>query len=96
MGKWLDVLKNYAAHDIFKKLWAADEMGLFFKAQPSQTPTLKEKIYTGEKSFTIMVGYNMDRTEKLSLLVIRKVVKPCCFKNVKIYQFPTLAAKIHG
>ena len=78
-----DILKRYKQCDIFN----VDECGLFFRVLPDKTLTFKkEKCVGGKKSkerLTILLGANMDGSEKLRPLVIGKFLKPRCFKNVK-------------
>ena len=77
------ILSTYAPEDIYN----ADEMGLFYKMQPT-----KSMVHSGEDGrggkrskdrLTVMPCSNMTGTDKLPLLVIGKAQKPRCFKNVK-------------
>lgn len=75
--------KEFSPRDIFN----ADETGLFFKAHPSRTLTMKGEKCSGGKfskeRITVMVACNMDGSEKIPLLVIGKSAKPRCFQKVK-------------
>lgn len=70
-----------------KDIFNVDETGLFFKCTPNKTLAFKdEKCHGGKLSkerLTLLVGANMDGTEKLPLLMIGKSANPRCFKNVK-------------
>jgi transposase len=85
--KWKDelpkLLAKYRASDIFN----ADELGLFYKCTPDKTYTMKGEQCKGGKTskerVTVLVGANMDGSEKLPLLMIGKSRKPRCFKGVK-------------
>ena len=77
------IIENTQDKDIFN----VDETGLFFKCTPAKTLAFKgEKCSGGKHSkdrITLLVGANMDGTEKLPLLMIGKSRNPRCFKNVK-------------
>lgn len=77
------VLKEYEPKNIFN----VDETGLFFKCMPSKTYKFKEDPCSGGKNskerVTVLVGANMDGTEKLPLLLIGKSASPHCFRHVK-------------
>lgn len=79
-----NLLSGYAEQDIFN----VDETGLFWKLLPSKTLTFKgDRCTSGKKSkerITVLVGSNMDGSEKLPLFVIGKSLKPRCFKNATI------------
>ncbi|KAM7296881.1 tigger transposable element-derived protein 6-like, partial [Ixodes scapularis] len=76
-------LEGYTPRDIFN----ADETALFFKLLPDKTITYKgENCGGGERSkkrVIVLVVANMTGTEKLTLLVIGKSMKPRCFKNIR-------------
>ena len=87
VDQWLsDVFPNlvegYAPDNIFN----ADETGLFWRLLPDKTMAFKgDKCHGGKKSkerITLMVGANMDGSEKLPLLAIGKFAKPRCFNGV--------------
>lgn len=77
------ILKRYKHCDIF----IVDECGLFYRVLPDKTLCFKnEKCKRGKKKSKeklTFLGANMDRSEKLRPLVIKKFKKPRCFKNVK-------------
>lgn len=77
-------LGKYEPKDVFN----LDETGLFWKLLPNKTMAFKgERCTAGKKSkerLTVVVGANMDGSEKLPLLVIGKSAKPRCFKNAEI------------
>ncbi|XP_063230823.1 tigger transposable element-derived protein 4-like [Bacillus rossius redtenbacheri] len=62
-------------------------LAFFFKCTPDKTLAFKsEKCHGGKLSkerVTLLVGANMDGSEKLPLLKIGKSANPRCFKNVK-------------
>ncbi|XP_064414219.1 tigger transposable element-derived protein 4-like [Latimeria chalumnae] len=77
------LLIGYQPRDIFN----INETGLFYKLLPNRTLALKgEECHGGKHSkerITLLVGSNMDGSEKLKLLVIGKTKQPRCFKGVK-------------
>lgn len=77
------VCEQYKPNDIFN----VDECGLFYRLLPDKTLTFKnEKCIGGKKSkerLTILLGSNMDGSEKLKPIVIGKSKNPRCFKRVK-------------
>lgn len=81
--KVVQIIKHAQDRDIFN----VDETGLFFKCTPAKTLAFKgEKCSGGKHSkdrITLLVGANMDGTEKLPLLMIGKSRNPRCFKNVR-------------
>lgn len=78
-----ELIEGYEPKDIFN----IDETGLFFKCMPNKTLTFKGEKCSGRKNskerVTVLVGANMDGSEKLPLLMIGKSAKPRCFKSVK-------------
>ena len=85
--QWKDklgsLLKDYDAKDVFN----VDETGLFFRLLPEKTMAFKGEVCSGGKKskerVTVLVGANMDGSEKLKLFVIGKSKNPRCFKHVK-------------
>nr|XP_014353309.1 PREDICTED: tigger transposable element-derived protein 4-like [Latimeria chalumnae] len=77
------LLIGYQPRNIFN----INETGLFYTLLPNRILTLKgEECHGGKHSkekITLLVGSNMDGSEKLKLLVIGKVKQPRCFKGVK-------------
>ncbi|XP_053259070.1 tigger transposable element-derived protein 4 [Podarcis raffonei] len=88
-------LKVYQPNDIFNM----KETGLFYQMLPSPTFTFKGETFSlgklGKEKITVVVGVNMDASEKLPLLVIGKNKTPCCFQGVTSlpveYQSTTMA-----
>ena len=86
-NKWFkklpNLIKEYEPKDIFN----VDELGLFYRLLPSKTYAEKnKKCFLGKKSkerITILLGSNMDGSEKLDLMIIGKSKNPRCFKNIK-------------
>lgn len=78
-----DIIKNYEPRNVFN----ADESGLFYQCLPSSTFAFKgDRCFGGKNSkqrLSILVGANMDGSEKLPLLMIGKSKQPACFRNVK-------------
>ena len=87
VDQWLSslptLIEGYEPHNIFN----ADETGLFFKLLPDKTLGFKKEPCHGGKHskerITVLVGANVDGSEKLPLFVIGKSKKPRCFKNVR-------------
>lgn len=88
-GEWLRGLSNLIADYEPSNIFNVDETGLFFKCLPNKTFTFKGERCSGGKNskerLTILVGANMDGSEKLPLLMIGKSAKPRCFKDVKSF-----------
>ena len=89
MDHWLTqilpgLIEGYTPSNIFN----ADETGLFWRLLPDKTLAFKgDKCHGGKLSkerITLVVGANMDGTEKLPLLAIGKFAKLQCFKGVQI------------
>ncbi|XP_043828483.1 tigger transposable element-derived protein 4 [Dromiciops gliroides] len=76
-------LTDYHPKDIFN----VKETGLLYRMLPTNTFAFKgEACSIGKQSkerITLVVGANMDGSEKLPLLVIGKNKNPHCFNNVK-------------
>lgn len=85
--KWKGELVKMIQETPPKNIFNADETGLFYKCTPDKTMTFKGERCSGGKlskdRITLMVGANMDGSEKLPLLMIGKSANPRCFKNVK-------------
>lgn len=77
------LLQKYQPKDLFN----CDETGLFFKCLPNQTHAFKNDkcfgVKTGKERVTVLIGANMDGTEKLKLLLIGKSKNPRCLKGLK-------------
>ncbi|XP_051820496.1 tigger transposable element-derived protein 4 [Antechinus flavipes] len=76
-------LNDYHPKDIFN----LKETGLLYRMLPTNTFAFKgEACSVGKlckERITLVVGANMDGSEKLPLLIIGKHKNPHCFKNVK-------------
>ncbi|XP_057658528.1 tigger transposable element-derived protein 4-like [Diorhabda carinulata] len=70
-----------------RNIFNVDETALFYECTPNKTFAFKgEDCSSGKLSklrVTVLVGANVDGSEKLPLLVIGKSANPRCFKNVK-------------
>jgi hypothetical protein len=77
------LIENYQPKDVFN----ADETGLFFKCLPDKTLTFKNEKCHGEKHskerVTLLLGANMDGSEKLKIFLIGKSKQPRCFRNIR-------------
>lgn len=77
------LLSEYEEKDVFN----LDETALFFKMMPNKTLAVKTDSCFGGKAskerLTILLGANMDGSEKLPLLAIGKSANPRSFKNVR-------------
>uniref|UniRef100_A0A1B6KQS9 HTH CENPB-type domain-containing protein n=1 Tax=Graphocephala atropunctata TaxID=36148 RepID=A0A1B6KQS9_9HEMI len=86
-NQWKQDLEEMIQDRDPKNIFNVDETGLFFKCTPDKTLAFKdEKCHGGKLSkerVTLLVGANMDGSEKLPLLMIGKSASPRCFKNVK-------------
>jgi len=87
---------NYAPRDIFN----ADESGLLYKCLPDRTLTFKgEKCHGGKHSkerVTILFTANMDGSEKLKPLLIRKSAKPSASKASNHFRSHIIRTEKHG
>ena len=81
-GQLQNVLSRYDPKDVYN----ADETGLFCKLLPENSLGFKGTVNHGSKQpktkITVLVGANMDGSDKLPLFVIGKSAKPRAFKNV--------------
>lgn len=77
------LLQSYSPSDIFN----ADEFALFWRALPLKTYAFKGDKCSGGKHakdrISVLIGANMDGSEKLPLLVIGKSKTQRCFKHTK-------------
>ena len=84
---WFNELPNLIKDYEPKNIFNVDELGLFYKLLPNKTYRIRgEKFSGGKKSkerITVLLGGNMDGSEKLELVVIVKSRNPRCFKNIK-------------
>jgi len=78
-----DIIKDCEPRNVFN----ADETGLYWRAIPDGTLAFKNAEAAGSKiaknRVTLLLGCNMDRSEKLEPLTIGKSKNLRCFKNVK-------------
>ncbi|XP_075469458.1 tigger transposable element-derived protein 4 [Ascaphus truei] len=83
---YLNVLPNYLNDFPASNVFNTKETGLFYHMLPSNTVAFKgETCPIGRLSrerITVMVGANLDGSEKLPLLVIGKHKTPHCFRSV--------------
>jgi hypothetical protein len=84
---WKVQLSNLMQGKNPKDIFNLDETGLFYQCLPDKTLTLKNQKCNGGKlskhRITVLVGANMDGSEKLPLLVIGKYANPRCMKGVR-------------
>lgn len=84
---WKDKLGNIISDFADRDVFNVDKTGLFYKCTPDKTMVFKKETVSGGKHskdrITVLVGANMDGSEKLPLLIIGKSQNPRCFKNVK-------------
>ena len=82
-----DIVRDYSADDIF----SCDETGLYFRALPDRTLSVKGESSKGIKSskerVTLMFACS-STGEKLQPLVIGKSKKLRCFKNIDLKKLP--------
>lgn len=86
-SKLLLILKDYSPRDVYN----ADETGLYYRAMPNKTFSLKNDKCTGRKAakqrLTILLCANMEG-EKEDPLIIGKSKNPRCFKGSHINKLP--------
>lgn len=89
---WKDMLVEMIGDTDDKDVFNVDKTGLFYKCTSDKTMTFKKETCSGgqrsKERITVLVGANMDGSEKLPLLVIGKSKNPRCFKNVKSKAVP--------
>lgn len=80
-GKLEAILQKYPPSDIYN----ADETGLFWMMLPENSLGFAGQAHHGKKQpktrVTVLVGANMDGSDKLPLLIIGKSMKPRAFKK---------------
>jgi hypothetical protein len=89
VDKWLTetlpyLLERYDPSDVYN----ADETGLFYQCLPNKTFTFRghaasRPVKESKQRLTLLLGANMDGSDKLEPLVIGKAANPRCFKGVK-------------
>lgn len=81
-----NVLPNLMSGYEEKNIFNMDECALFFNLLPNKTFAFKGENCCGGKSskerVTVLLGSNMNGSEKLPLLIVGKSKKPRCFKNI--------------
>uniref|UniRef100_H3A9N6 HTH CENPB-type domain-containing protein n=1 Tax=Latimeria chalumnae TaxID=7897 RepID=H3A9N6_LATCH len=88
-------LKNYSMRDLYN----VDETGLFYQLLSRKTLASSDDNCAGTKrskqQITLLIGTNMDRSDRMLPLFIGKFGKPRCFKNVNVlpltYQYNSKA-----
>ncbi|NXF37952.1 TIGD4 protein, partial [Nyctibius bracteatus] len=82
-----NVLPYYLSDSQPKNVFYMQESGLLYQMLPNKTFGFKGETHSVRKlskeRITVVVGTNMDGSEKLPLLVIGKNKSPRCFKDVK-------------
>ena len=87
--KWfVDTLPTLIAHYEPKDIFNVDETGLFYQCLPNKTFTFRGEnvsraVKESKQRLTMLVGANIDGSEKVDLLIIGKSANPRCFKGVK-------------
>lgn len=84
---WKELLKDMISDRDPKNIFNVDEAGLFYQCTPDKSLAFKNEKCTGGKyskqRITLLIGANMDGSEKLPLFMIGKSANPRCFKNIK-------------
>ena len=76
------LLSNYDLKDIYN----TDEFGLFHQMHPEKSLHLKkEQCIGGKQSKVKITGMAVSNAlgDKISIFLVSKLVKPCCFKGIK-------------
>ena len=86
-SNWLkDVLPKLIEAYQLTDIYNADETGVFYQLMPNKTLARKEDDCTGMKKskqrVTLLLGANMDASDRLHPRLIGKFVNPRCLKNV--------------
>ena len=80
-SKLSGLLEGYSPDCIYN----VDETGLFYRCLPNRTLTFKGEHYHGGKMskerLTLLLGANMDGSDKIDPLVIGKSARPRCFRT---------------
>ena len=83
-----ELIKSYEPRNVYN----VDETGLFYQMLPHRTLAFKGETTQGGKAskarITVLLGANMDGSDKLKPLVIRKYKKPRCFRGVSSLPLP--------
>lgn len=87
VSDWKKLLAEMIGEVNPKDIFNVDEAGLFYQCTPDKSLAFKGQICNGGKlskvRVTLLIGANMDGSEKLPLLMIGKSANPRCFKNIK-------------
>jgi hypothetical protein len=82
---WKDRLKDLCKGYKHEDTYNMDETGLFWRALPKKSLTMKDEKSKGGKQskerITILMCVNVSSTDKLKLMVIGKSENPRAFKN---------------
>ena len=91
LNMWPDIHLNYTAQDIYN----CDKTGLYFQAVPEGTMCFQTEKLSGNKKakahLTVLLTANMDGSDKIKSLVIRKSAKPRC--TLKGWASPPISHK---
>ena len=95
--EWCDKLEEIVADFEPSNIFNVDETGLFFKCLPDRTfTTVHDDCHDGKRSkerITVLLGANLDGSEKLKPLLIGKSLKPRCFHGIKSFPLDYQANK---
>jgi hypothetical protein len=66
-------------------MYSANESSLFFNLQPSKTFSFEDFCHGGikYKEWLPYSSHSADGSDKLLSLVTKKILSPCCYRNVK-------------
>ena len=88
-----NVLEGYSPDCVYN----VDETGLFYRCLPNRTLTFKgESCHGGKLSkerLTLLLGANMDGSDKVEPLIIGRSANPRCFRGIKSVPLPYEANK---
>ena len=92
-SKLSTLLEGYSPDCVYN----VDETGLFYRCLPNCTLTFKGEACHGGKlskeRLTLLLGANMDGSDKLEPLVIGKSANPRCFRGIRSVPLPYEANK---
>ena len=92
-SKLSTLLEGYSPDCVYN----VDETGLFYRCLPNRTLTFKGEACHGGKlskeRLTLLLGANMDGSDKLEPLVIGKSANPRCFRGIRSVPLPYEANK---
>lgn len=95
--EWKETLRSIIDGHQPRDVFNADETALFYQCLPNKTMCFKGETCQGGKHskqrVTLLLGANMDGSEKLPPLMIGKSKKPRCFSKVKTLPMEYLANK---